>query len=340
MTASIFTAEDLTRIKAHGLTPESAAEQISRLKAPPPRLQLLRPCTPGDGILTVSAAAARSFGDIFDEEAGKGRCLKFVPASGAATRMFKAQIAYMQANEDITLEGLEKHVRQGNSQAREVLTFLQNLPDFAFFEDLRSATAQKTDHIDTLLKTGQFSQVLRFILTPDGLNYPDLPKSLLKFHAYAGRNRTALEEQLVEAAYYAASLERRCKLHFTVSPQDRRAFADFFTEVKPIYEEKCNLSYDMTFSEQKPSTDTLAVDLRNRPFRKADGRLLFRPGGHGALLENLNELQGDIVFLKNIDNVVPDRLKGTTIRWKKSWADIFWIYKKRCSVICKNSPRT
>jgi hypothetical protein len=140
----------------------------------------------------------------------------------------------------------------------------------------------------------------------------------LRFHAYSNENRFAIEEHLVEATNYCTNEDRVAKVHFTISPEHRNKFDEVISEIVPKFEARFNIRYDIRFSEQKPSTDTIAVDMENKPFRNNDGTLLFRPGGHGALIENLNDLDEDIIFVKNIDNIVPDRLRDETYRYKKA----------------------
>jgi hypothetical protein len=194
---------------------------------------------------------------------------------------------------------------------------MDGLKKFAFFRELKSALSGQGFNVDTLLEKGYFRDILRFLLTGDGLDYVNLPKGLLKFHEYPEGSRTAFEEHLVEAASYVADEDGRCPLHLTVSQEHLNGFDSSFKAVRPIYEERYGVVYDISFSMQAKSTDTLAVKLDNTPFRQEDGRLLFRPGGHGALLKNLNDIDGEIIFIKNIDNVVTDHLKPETFRWKK-----------------------
>ena len=170
--------------------------------------------------------------------------------------------------------------------------------------------------IDELIKAGRYKDVVANLLEKKGLDYGTLPKGLLKFHRYPHENRTPFLEHLVEGALYASS-NSQSSIHFTVSSEHRQLFETHLAESLAAYEEKFGIKFHITFSEQKPSTDTIASDEHNQPFRTNDGKLLFRPGGHGALIENLNDLEADIVFIKNIDNVVPDRLKETTIIFKK-----------------------
>lgn len=177
-------------------------------------------------------------------------------------------------------------------------------------------------NIDELLSANQYKEVVKAMLDKEGLNYGALPKGLLKFHKYANGSRTPLEEHLVEGALYAREKDGTVNIHFTVSTEHRALFEALVNKVVPAYEKEFGVNYNVSFSEQKPSTDTVAANPDNTPFRTKDGDLLFRPGGHGALIENLNDIDADVVFIKNIDNVVPDRLKADTVRYKKLLAGV------------------
>jgi hypothetical protein len=191
------------------------------------------------------------------------------------------------------------------------------LKQFAFYDDLKTVMARQGLDLERFMAQGQYKDILEYLLTPKGLDYANLPKALLKFHRYPDHCRTPLEEHLIEAAAYTLDQQGVARLHFTVTPEHRGAFIDHFEHSRPRYE-KDGVRFDVTFSTQHPATDTIAVDLHNRPFRDQHGHLLFRPAGHGALLENMHALQGDIVYIKNIDNVVPDRLKAETYLYKKA----------------------
>jgi hypothetical protein len=179
------------------------------------------------------------------------------------------------------------------------------------------------------LAEGQYKAVAKAMLAEEGLNYGKLPKGLLKFHKYADGSRTPLEEHLVQGALYAKAGDGNVNVHFTVSPEHRALFEKLVAEKAQGYAAQHNATFDISFSEQKSSTDTVAANADNTPFRNADGSLLFRPGGHGALIENLNDIDGDIVFIKNIDNVVPDRLKGDTVTYKKLLAGLLVDLQKQ-----------
>jgi hypothetical protein len=202
-------------------------------------------------------------------------------------------------------------------RAREFVVFHDCLRQFAFYPELQALCAARSHNLEDLLAARRYREILYQVLTEAGLHYQDLPKALIKFHAYGDASRTPLEEHLVEAAAYVQDQAGNCRLHLTILPRHRQLFQRFLARMQPALEEHFGCRFAVDFSYQHPATDTLAVDADNRPFRDSQGRLVFRPGGHGALLENLQHLQGDLVYIKNIDNVVPDRLKEPTILWKK-----------------------
>ena len=235
--------------------------------------------------------------------------VKFVPASGAASRMFKNLFEFLGADYDVPETKFEK-------------TFFEQIEKFAFYNDLNAACEKAFEkNIPALMAEGDYKAVVAALLEAAGLNYGALPKGLLKFHRYEDGSRTPLEEHLVEGALYAANKNGKVNVHFTVSPEHRRLFENLVADKAAVYAKKYGVDYNVTFSEQKPCTDTIAADMNNQPFRD-NGKLLFRPGGHGALIENLNDLDADIIFIKNIDNVVPDKLKGDTVLYKKLIAGV------------------
>lgn len=208
--------------------------------------------------------------------------------------------------------------------------FFTKLASFAFYNELNNCClANKQKDISTLLADGDYKPIVDQLLNKEGLNYGALPKALLTFHAYTDEARTPFEEHLVEGALYASTIEGRSNIHFTVSAEHRELFEALLKNRLNIYSNRYKIDYNISFSEQKESTDTIAVDLENKPFRNEDGSLLFRPGGHGALIENLNELDADVVFIKNVDNVVPDRLKADTILYKRLIAGVLVSLQKQ-----------
>ncbi len=250
--------------------------------------------------------------EAWNEYLGKGkRALKFVPASGAASRMFKNLYEFLAASYDNPTNDFEKK-------------FFSGITRFAFYDALNAACLRnERKDITALMAEGSYKAIVSNLLEEKGLDYGHLPKGLLLFHhADGGSVRTAMEEHLAEGALYAKNHAGEVNIHFTVSPEHQALFEKLVTEKKAEYEEKFSVGYDISFSTQKPSTDTIAVNMDNTPFRDKDGALVFRPGGHGALIENLNDVDADVVFIKNIDNVVPDGFKCATVIFKKVLAGV------------------
>ncbi len=323
MQAKIFSSSDARQIERHGLTVPAVLRQIAFFKKPRAYLKLHRPCIPGDGIKVLSDEEARSLVHLFDEKKDAYELLKFVPASGAATRMFKVLLKFLNTERPWSLASAAKDARPGDPEVRTLEDFFTGLPRFAFISDLKAAISAAGTSMKNLLDKDSLREILAFLLTGKGLGYGSLPKGLIKFHKYNGETRTAFEEHLVEAVSYTANSDRICRLHFTVSQEHLQEVRSLLEGIRPLYEQRYEVSFGVDFSLQKKKTDTIAVDLDNRPFRLEDGELLFRPAGHGALIENLGDLEADLVFIKNIDNVVPDRLKERTFQWKKILGGIF-----------------
>lgn len=307
---------DRWQIKALGITAAQIHQQIDIFRRPSFHLRLNRPCTPSDGLHRLSPEEIEQYLHLHQEAAAAGRFLKFVPASGAATRMFQSLLKIYQSG-PLGEEEIFQRANQGEADAKSCLDFFEKIQRFGFYEDLRESMAQDGLALEEAGQQGRFSVVLAYLLTDLGLNYGALPKGLLKFHRYAGESRTAFEEHLVEAAHYVRDGHHLCRLHLTISSEHEERFQDLAPKVIPIYEKQFKVRFVLNFSRQERATDTIAVDLNNQPVRDQDGRLWFRPGGHGALLPNLNGLGGDLVYIKNIDNVAPDHLKEPTFLWKK-----------------------
>jgi hypothetical protein len=320
-----FTDRDLKQIEEMGLTPEKVLSQIESLKKGFPYAKLNRPCTVGDGIHVLSRPDLSRYSEIYSEAALAGRAMKFVPASGAASRMFKALLAVNALHERITDQEIS---REKDSDHRAAQEFIRGLRRFAFYEDLQSAMARNHLGLEVLLERRKYKPILESLLTAKGLDLANVPKGLIKFHSYSGHSRTAFEEHLVEGAAYTQDRNGCVRIHFTVSPEHEVSVLQHIQSARALYE-KDGMTFLVEFSSQKPSTDTIAVDMDNRPFRDRDGALVFRPGGHGSLLENLCDLSGDIVFIKNIDNVLPDRLKEKTVTYKKALGGLLIALQKR-----------
>lgn len=307
MAGDLFSPGDLRQMSGMGFSPQEAARQVELFRNPPPFTHVLRPCRPGDGIRSISEPEHADLLSHFDAAARRGRTAKLVPASGAATRMFKDLLAFLAGP-------------PGSEPSAPVRTFFANLHRFAFYEDLAAALGADGIDLDEAVRSGDWRAVLRFLLETPGLGYAECPKGLLLFHRYPEGPRTPFEEHLVEAAAIDRDEDGLCLLHFTVSPEHQEGFERLLDRVRPGLEERFDCRFEVSFSSQRHATDTLAVDPQNRPFRTEDGALLFRPGGHGALIDNLNELGRDgwdIVRLKNIDNVVPDDRKPVVHLWKR-----------------------
>jgi hypothetical protein len=320
MDSFTFSEKDLRQMKVLGVTERRVVSQLEAFKRPAPYVCLKRPCTVGDGIQAIPEGELPSLIEYHKAAAGQGRCLKFVPASGAATRMFEIPLWLHTHEPRMDRNEVAKRAEAGEESLKDLLAFIDNFERFAFFDALKGVMAEAALDIRVLLEEGRFGEIFEYLLTPRGLNYANLPKGLLAFHGYPDGNRTSFEEHLVEAAEYVRDARGICRLHFTVSPEHREGFERLLEKVRPLYEAKYHVEYQVDFSTQKESSNTIAVDMENRPFRLADGNIHFRPAGHGALIENLNNLRGDIIFIKNIDNIVPDGLKAPTFTWKKALA--------------------
>ena len=274
MTATaIFNDTDRKQLADRGTEEKQAIAQLEQFRKGFPYMEADRPCTAGDGIKVFTAEEAERYAGLYEQVVNELEVVKFVPASGAATRMF---------------EGLHE-----DAAAKR---FLDSLDKFAFGEDFPAGNIEGV------------------------AEYANLPKALLKFHRYEDGGRTVLEEHLAEAGSYAKGKGGKARLHFTLSPHHMEKVRAFVKALQGRYEKELNVRYEISYSRQEPATDAIAVNPDNTPFRDEGGRLVFRPGGHGALLQNLNGIDADIIFIKNIDNVQPDRLKEESILYKKALA--------------------
>lgn len=316
MEEPLFSEQDRLQIRAHGLEEAQVLAQMNYFLDPPKPVRLSKPCTLGDGLLRLDLSEANHLVELQRRVAMEGRCMKFVPASGSASRMFSTLIAHHKAQAPSSQE-LHGQASARHGPIGELVAFLQGLEKFPFYPELRESMLGAGMEPLELASQGHIRQILDHLLTDAGLGYQDLPKALVLFHRYGEQARTALEEHLVEAAHYVTDGEGICRVHFTVSPGHLERFLREIERVRQLHEPRLGVRFQVGVSLQNPSTDTLAVDLENHPFRSEDGRLLFRPGGHGALLENLQKLDGDIVFIKNVDNVPHERLLKHTVLWKR-----------------------
>lgn len=297
--------EDLEEIREKGISEETFKEQLQRFKDGFPYLKIKAVATVGNGIMKLSdseeAECEAAWGDFLKNG---GIVEKFVPASGAASRMFKNLFEFVSGgNEEPTTDFMKK--------------FFAEIERFAFFEALDEACKKVYGKgAKVLVADGKCIEVVKCLITKESLNYGGMPKGLLRFHKVGSEVHTPLEEHLEEGAQYAADKDGNVNIHFTVSPEHRADFEALIAEKVPAMEAEWGVKYNVTLSEQKASTDTVAVTMDNVPYRE-DGKLLFRPAGHGALIENLNDIDADVVFVKNIDNVVPASLRQPTVKYKK-----------------------
>lgn len=299
----MFTASDLKLFNEKGINMNSIMNQIENFKRGFPFINLTAAATPGNGIKSLNDEQVNELNASFNNKKNQYTVSKMVPASGAASRMFKSLHAFM---DDIDKEA-----------DKDILEFINRIEDFAFTEELEKVIADNGHSLQSLVTQKKYRTIIRYLLTNTGLNYASLPKGLLYFHKYQEGPRMPLEEHIAEGIEYSRDIDGTVHLHFTVSPEHLELFREKADIAVERIRESADYQFNITYSIQKPSTDTIAVDLENNPFRKQDGSLFFRPGGHGALIENLNELEADIVFIKNIDNVVPDKLKKDTYTYKK-----------------------
>ena len=306
----MLSQEDLKQIADKGISEQKIETQLEEIKNGFPYLKLEAAASVGHGIMALNENECNKFESTWEEYKAKGATIvKFVPASGAASRMFKNLFTFLQADYDTPQTDFEKK-------------FFNGIQKFAFYDALNDACIKNEgQNVKELQNQGKYKAIVANLIQEKGLNYGQLPKGLLLFHKYPDGERTPMEEHLVEGALYASS-NGTANVHFTVSHEHMQMFKDVVKSKENKYKNKFGINYNITFSEQKPSTDTIAANEDNTPFRTEDGKLLFRPGGHGALIENLNDINADIVFIKNIDNVVPDRLKGDTVKYKQVLAGV------------------
>lgn len=307
----MLTDNDLKSLERKGISVEKVNEQLHSLETGFPYLDLAAAASAEKGVLRLNEQSQLKYAESWKDYLSKDKKIfKFVPASGAASRMFKDLFEFLDADYTVPTTDFEK-------------TFFSRIHDFAFFDILNVISIKNQGKgVDELILGENYKAVVENLLSEKGLNYGNLPKGLLKFHKYEGYNRTPVEEHLKEGSLYAKNIEREVNIHFTVSPEHHPLFVQLIEKVKTKYEDEFKVKFDVSFSQQKSSTDTVAADSENNPFRDKNGEILFRPGGHGALIENLNELDADVIFIKNIDNVVPDSHKSIEQKFKEVLAGV------------------
>lgn len=308
---------DAITLQAKGITQSQIENQLESFKTGFPYLKIINAAELSNGIIEFTDSEIKELLLTWDNYLqSEASILKFVPASGAASRMFKDLFEFLDGDSDSPSNAFENK-------------FFDEIQKFAFYEDLNTVCIKNNgSSIEELISKKQYKAVVSNLLSAEGLNYGALPKGLLKFHNYPTGNRTPMQEHLAEGAMYACNTEKIVNIHFTVSKEHRQLFNNHFNESFKAFENNYKVKFNVGFSEQKPSTDTIAADENNQPFRE-DDKLVFRPGGHGALIENLNDLNADVIFIKNIDNVVPDSIKDSTVTYKKIIAGILVKLQKQ-----------
>ena len=311
----MFTQAETDNITKHGSTVKTVEQQIQHFTEGFPYANLVAPATIGKGIIALSTEQLNTLAEEYEKLTAQVKVIKFVPASGAASRMFKDLFAFAE-NFDGSPQAFEEFL---STQNQDSLFYLfNNLDQFAFYDELAKKIDADNHNIGDLIASKEFGEIAKYILEKPGLNYGKLPKGLILFHRYEDECRMAFEEHIMEGYYYASN-DQGANIHFTVSNDHLPLFQEQVEALASKYKAEFGVAPEVTFSIQKPSTDTIAAAIDNKPFKDSNGNFVFRPGGHGALIENLQDLDADVIFIKNIDNIVPDRLKPTT-----------YIYKKAC----------
>lgn len=309
----MYTKEDLKEFKRRHIKKEQIDRQIENFKQGFDYVNLSEPATIGNGIRIIPAEEENYLIDLYEQASRKADVIKMIPASGSASRMFKDLFSFMENYKGSTEEFLQLVQEKDSNSMHE---FFLHLNEFPFFAHLRNSMWADQKDLGKMLEKRMFVEILEYILTEKGLNYGNTPKGLVDFHVYRDFVRTPFDEHLVEAALYCKK-EKEAHLHFTVSVEYLDRFKERLKKVTKVFEKMFNVKYKVTFSVQKPATDTVSIDEKGELVRDAQGKILFRPGGHGALIHNLNDLKADIIFIKNIDNVAPDRSKTDTVKYKK-----------------------
>ncbi|QDH80796.1 DUF4301 family protein [Echinicola soli] len=282
------------KISIQGKSLPTVMDQINRFAKGFPYLSIVRPAQATDGVTVLSEGQIKRLGEHYLAQSNSLNIVKFVPASGAASRMFKKLFEFLDGDGYLAY----------NQDAEQFIKYLKNFP---FYEDLDKSLAGIGSYVGLALQDKDFKLIISQFLNNSGLGYGSLPKGLLKFHRYEDHERTPVHEHFVEGLHYGVGKGGKVNLHFTVSKEHLEGFKAECDRVKSLLEKDHKITFEVTFSQQKPSTDTIAVNVDHTPFLKNDGSLLFRPGGHGALLSNLAEIDGDLIYIKNIDNVAGER---------------------------------
>lgn len=304
---------------------EIIQNQIEKIIKGSKFIDLIRPATIGDGIIRIDESQEKTLLELFNSAQLTGRLKKFVPASGAATRMFSKLISAIDKFRNQDLETIKQKANSDNDAAY-ILTLIENLNKFAFYDDLVRLVSNSNLNYEEL-KQSDPTYLLNFIVDRQGLGYSDKPKGLVKFHKYLNENRTAFIEHLIESTQYQPDFNNALSIHFTISEKHLELFHQEKSLISQ-YNQLKEFSFDISFSYQDKSTDSITLKENNEVYFDDLGKPLFRPAGHGALLENLNQINGDLIFIKNIDNVCVDRILPVTVKYKKLLAGLLILFQK------------
>ena len=311
----IFTKKDINQINSNGLTVEQVMSQLHYFESGIRAINLKDAATIGNGILSFNKQEQDTYFKHYENNKSEYSILKFVPASGAATRMFKFLFEFLKEYNS-SKESINSYINK--NKVPELALFIIGMEKLPFYSEVLNAVPSNYNQLDS---DGKVVAFIETMLNQNGLNYGKSPKGLLPFHQYKNEASTAFKEHLYEATQYASN-DGVAKLHFTISEDHDNKFKEELNDIHQRITEKTDTSFDVSFSYQKHKTDTIAVTPKNEFFREDNGQLLFRPSGHGALIENLNDVNDDIIFIKNIDNVVTPKLKNDVIVYKKILAGV------------------
>lgn len=312
-----FTSQDFVQIYERGITIDTIQKQLEIFRSGIPKVVLVKPATCNDGIVKLSDKEFEAFSDYFEEKKDLLKLEKFVPASGAASRMFKFLNEFLN-NFDIEQDTINGYINR--KKANNLSIFLAGIEKFPFFDFVMKNLNETFPDFNTWNRYKKMYYFIKFLIDSQHLDYANKPKGILPFHKYNGHIATPIEEHLNESAYYSTS-NKISNMHFTVSENHRDLFENVINSIKDKIEKKAKTTINISYSFQNKSTDTIAVDMENDPFRDENGALVFRPGGHGALIENLQNIDADIVFIKNIDNVIQNNIEKIAL-YKKGLAGI------------------
>ena len=316
--------QDFVQIYNHEIEIDNIKNQLQIFENGIPKTILDRPALKNDGILVLSEDDFLQKADYFDNNKQYLKLMKFVPASGAASRMFKFLSEFIN---DYNFENESINAYINRNKATELTVFLAGMEKFPFFDDIDLALKLKYSNFNSLEKDKKNYYFIKYLLSTNDLNLANKPKAILPFHQYLNHIATPIEEHLNESAFYSSS-DNVSNLHFTISKEHQNNFQLILDNIKPQIEKISKSTININFSYQNKKTDTIAVGLDNKPFRDNDNKLVFRPGGHGALIDNLNSLDADIAFVKNIDNVIQNHIELIAL-YKKSLAGILIKLQKQ-----------